>query len=93
MPELNLSQIKHELKIDARALGIPTGSADIFIDRAITAATKQLKNRSIITDTDLRNAIAKELHKYHPNFAYVYQNRDKIKNIILQRSRIHGRNR
>ena len=78
MEKLNLTKIKRELKIDARALGIPSGSANIFIDRAITAALKKLGRRSIITETDLKNAIAEELRKYHPDFAYVYQNRDKI---------------
>ncbi|MBR2840033.1 hypothetical protein IKE82_01745 [Candidatus Saccharibacteria bacterium] len=78
MQQLNISQIKHELKIDAHALDIPTSSANIFIDRTITAALKKLQNHSIITETDLRNAISKELRKYHSDFAYVYQNRDKI---------------
>ena len=78
MPKFNTTTIKHELKIDARALGIPSGSAEIFINRAISATTKKLSNRSIITEHDLRSTIAKELQKYHPDFAYVYQNRGKI---------------
>ena len=32
----------------------------------------------IITDADLTRAISKELKKYNKDFAYVYQNRDKI---------------
>lgn len=78
MKTLDLTKIKHELKIDARALGIPSGSAEVFIDRALNAATKKLQDRAIITENDIKTAITKELRKYHKDFAYVYQNRDKI---------------
>ena len=76
--DLDFTKIKRELKIDARALGIPTGSATIFIDRTLDSAIKTLKRKSIITENDLKRAIAKELKKYHADLAYVYQNRDKI---------------
>ena len=74
----NQASIKRTLKIHAKALGIPTGAADLFIDRAIKDATKSLKSKKIITDQDLDRAIVKELKKYHDDFAYVYENRDKI---------------
>ena len=70
--------IKKELKTDAHALNIPTGSADIFIDKSIQSALTSLQHKSIITDTTLRRAIIKELKKYHTDLAYVYENRDKI---------------
>lgn len=75
---LDYDKIKHELKIDAHALGIPIGSAEIFIDRTLIAVTKTLRKKTIITENDLTRAIVKELKKYHPDLAYVYQNRDKI---------------
>ena len=76
--DLDFTKIKRELKIDARALGIPAGSAEIFIDRTILDATKALRPKSLITENDLKRAIAKELKKYHADLAYVYRNRDKI---------------
>lgn len=76
--DLDYDKIKRELKIDARALGIPTGSAEIFIDRTLVTVTKTLRKKTIITENDLTRAIVKELKKYHPDLAYVYQNRDKI---------------
>ena len=75
---LNPSQLKKELKTHAKALGIPSGAAEIFIDKAIAGATKSLKSKKLITDQDLTRAIAKELQKYHADFAYVYKNHDKI---------------
>jgi hypothetical protein len=66
------------LKIHAKALGIPSGSAEIFIKKSITAAEKSLKNRKIILEKDRVRAISKELKKYHKDLAYVYENFDKI---------------
>ena len=66
------------LKIHAKALGIPAGSAEIFIKRSINAAEKSLKNRKITTKQDTIRAISKELKKYHKDLAYVYENYDKI---------------
>ena len=66
------------LKIHARSLGIPSGSAEIFIKKSISAAEKSLKNRKIIIKADRTRAIAKELKKYNKDLAYVYENYDKI---------------
>lgn len=66
------------LKIDAKAIGIPAGAADIFIQKSITAAKKTLASRKLITEKDLKRALVKELKKYSADFAYVYENRDKI---------------
>lgn len=75
---LDIEKIKKELAIDAHALGIPSGSATIFIERTLNDVIKTLKKHQIITEKDLNRAISKELKKYHPDFAYVYENRDKI---------------
>lgn len=78
MKNLDISNIKQELKIDAKALNIPTGSAEIFIDRTLKVVSKKFNNHTIVTEKDLKTAIFKELSKYHKDFAYVYKNRDKI---------------
>ena len=67
-----------ELKIDARALGIPSGAAEMFINKTIDQTKKALKTKNIITKKDLERIITKELKKYHKDLAYVYENRDKI---------------
>ena len=78
MAVFNETIIKQELRIDAKALGIPEGSAELFIKRAYKTAIKKLSHRTIITEKDLKLAIANELQKYHKDFAYIYKNRDKI---------------
>ena len=70
--------IKQNLKIDARAIGIPSGSAEIFIEKTLENVKKQLKNKTIITNKDLERIITKELKKYNSDLAYIYKNRDKI---------------
>ena len=66
------------LKTHAKALGMPSGSTEIFIKKSIAAAEKSLKKRKIITDQDISRTISKELTKYSSNLAYVYKNYDKI---------------
>ena len=72
------AELEKSLKIDAKALGIPSGSAAIFIKKTLDAVEKSLNPKEIITEHDLNSAISKELKKYHKDFAYIYQNRDKI---------------
>lgn len=70
--------IRKELRIDAKGLGIPSGAADVFIDKTIMAAKQKIKSKKIITQNDLERIITTELKKYNADFAYVYENRDKI---------------
>ncbi len=78
MEDFNQAKIKRRLLIDAKAVGIPSGAAEDFINHSIADATKTLSNKTIITESDLQRALVKELKKYHPDLAYVYQNHDKI---------------
>ena len=78
MQEFDEKQIKKELKIDAKALGIPSGAAETFIDNTLKSVKKSIKSKTIITELDLRRLIIKELKKYNTDLAYVYKNRDKI---------------
>ena len=78
MASFDENEIRKTLKIDARAIGIPSGAAEAFIDRALKSAKQTLKHKTIITENDLERTIAKELKKYNADFAYVFENRDKI---------------
>lgn len=71
-------KLSRELKIHARAIGIPEGAAESFIDETIKSVQKSLQKKSTITKADLTRLVVKELKKYHKDFAYVYQNHDKI---------------
>jgi hypothetical protein len=75
---LDKTSLKRELKIHAKALNIPSGAANVFIDQTLSTIDKTLGTKKLITEQDLTRAIVKELKKYHADFAYVYKNRDKI---------------
>ena len=70
--------LRTKLKFHSRAIGIPDGAANSFIDATITSVQNALRSKTIITNDDLTRLIVKELRKYHPDLAYVYQNYDKI---------------
>lgn len=78
MPDFNRQALQKSLKIDAKAIGIPAGAADVFIAKTLDAVEKDLKHHRIITESGLKSAIVRELKKFHKDFAYIYQNRDKI---------------
>ena len=78
MDDKTLEQLRKDLKIHAKAVGIPVGAAESFIDETFKTVQKSLKKKTIITQLDLDRLIVKELKKYNSDFAYVYQNRDKI---------------
>ena len=71
--------IAKTIKTDAKALGLPSGSTDVFIKKTLESVKKSLKNKTIITEGDLNRLIVRELKKYHADLAYVYKNRDKIR--------------
>ena len=78
MEKLDTEKYTKLLKTDARALGIPAGAAEIFIQESVAAAIKTLQKKSIVTELDVEKAITRELKKYHTDLAYVFENRDKI---------------
>ena len=78
MENFNEKNLQKNLLIDAKAIGIPSGSAAIFVDKTLESVKKQLKNKTVITNKDLERLIAKELKKYNADLAYIYKNRDKI---------------
>ncbi len=78
MEELNLEEITKELKVDAKGIGIPSGAASIFVEKALNTAIKKLSTKTIVTEKDLKTTLGKELKKYNNDLAYVYENRDTI---------------
>ena len=78
MENFNEKNLAQELKRHAKAVGIPSGAVNLFVERNMEALKKQLKGKEIITNKDLERIVTKELKKYNADLAYVYQNRDKI---------------
>lgn len=78
MDDKTLKALRAELKLHARALDIPPGAADVFIENTIKAVQKSLKHKSVITTSDLTRTVSRELKKYNQDLAYVYQKYDTI---------------
>ena len=78
MDEATIKKTTRELKINMKALGIPSGSAEIFTEKIINSVQKSLKSKNIITEQDLNRLIAVEAKKYNADLAYVYKIHDKI---------------
>lgn len=76
--EFDEKKAKEELLIDARATGIPSGAAEVFVKKAMKDAKKTLEGKKMITEKDWKRAAVRELKKYNADFAYIYENRDKI---------------
>ena len=76
--EFNEKDLTKELKIEARALGIPVGAANVFVEKTVTAVAKSVRKKKLITKRDLERLVGTELKKYNADLAYVYQIRDKI---------------
>ena len=78
MDEALAKQLKKELKVHARAIGVPEGAAKAFIEQTILGAQKNLTAKTTITSQDLTRLVSKELAKYSSDLAYAYKNHDKI---------------
>ncbi len=70
--------IRKQLVIDAKGLDIPSGAAELFINKVLQAVKAAIQSKTTLTNHDLKRIITKELQKYNSDFAYIYKNRDKI---------------
>lgn len=71
------SDLAHELKIHARAIGLPSGATETFVSLTIRNVSKRLSQGDYPPAT-VRNVVAIEMKKYCPDLAYAYKNHDKI---------------
>lgn len=76
--EFDKDALARELKIEAKALGIPVGAANAFVEKTVVATCQKLKKKKLITKRDLERTVVAELKKYNADLAYVYRIRDKI---------------
>lgn len=70
--------LQEELQREARALKIPSGTADVIASKITEQVEKWVKKRAAVTIDDLHRRVALEAEKYNADLAYVYQNRGKI---------------
>ncbi len=71
-------ELIRDLKLEAKAVGIPQGAAEDFVAKTIAAVSAKIAKRKVMTKIDMERIVAIELKKYNADLAYVYQNRDKI---------------
>lgn len=63
---------------NARAVGIPIGSAEIFAQKTADHVQQWLKSRTKVTQADLDRAIAQKLSTFSKDLAFFYKNHGKI---------------
>ena len=69
--------VKDILK-NARAAGVPLGSAEIFATRTADHVQQWIKGRAKVTEADLNRVIAKKLSSFSSDLAFFYKNNGKI---------------
>ena len=72
----NAEAVRRSLVRDARALGIPAGSAEAFIRLTMEAVDKSLGEKP--TEREVNRAVIREIKKYSPDLTYYLQHRDEI---------------
>lgn len=63
---------------EGRVLGLHEGATRIIAEKVAEKVEKWTKKRATVTELDISRVATKELIKYNPDLAYVYENRDKI---------------
>ena len=71
-------QLVNELKNQGQSLGLPERSVESITAKVLHAIVIWLEGRELITSADLERIVGRELEKYSPDLAFVYNNRGKI---------------
>ncbi len=78
MDEKLEKELTKDIIVNAKALGIPIGAAELFADKIMAEVKKSIKGKKIITNDDLDRYIATAARKYNADLAYVYKIRGRI---------------
>ena len=76
--EYSPAGVKASILKNAKSLRLQDGWAEQISDKVVASLEKWIAKREVITENDLRFAIAKELDKYSNDLAFVYWNHGKI---------------
>ena len=76
--EYSSSDVKNSILRNARSIGLPEGWAKQIATRVAKQIDTWIADKEIVTESDLRRQIAKELKELNPDLAYAYKNHDKI---------------
>jgi hypothetical protein len=78
LAKLSKKKVHEEIKREAKVLGMHAGTAEIIADKVTDKVMTWSKKRSMITENDLNQRLAKEIKKYNEDLAYLFESRDKI---------------
>ncbi|MBQ2639004.1 MAG: hypothetical protein Q4E70_00530 [Candidatus Saccharibacteria bacterium] len=76
--KLSKKKLHDEIIREAKVLGIHSGTSEIIADKVVLKIMKWREGRSMITEEDLNERLAKELAKYNEDLAYLFKSKDKI---------------
>jgi len=76
--KLSKKKVHEDIKREAKVLGRHAGSAEIIADKVTEKIMAWSKKRSMITEDDLNQKIAKEIKKYDEDLAYLFESKGKI---------------
>ena len=76
--EYSSSDVKNSILRNARSIGLPEGWAKQIAARVAKQIDAWIADKEIVTESDLRRQIAKELKELNPDLDYAYKNHDKI---------------
>ncbi|MBQ3318547.1 hypothetical protein IJG76_00800 [Candidatus Saccharibacteria bacterium] len=69
-------KLKDDILREARVAKIPAGFAEKIADEVSRNIEKWLDNRPVVTKKSFDLAVIRELKKYHPDLAYIFENRN-----------------
>ncbi|MBR1802183.1 hypothetical protein IJ768_03095 [Candidatus Saccharibacteria bacterium] len=78
LAKLSKKKVHEEIKREARVLGLHAGTAEIIADKVTDKVMAWSKKRSMITENDLNQKLAREIKKYNEDLAYLFESKDKI---------------
>lgn len=78
LAKLSKKKIHEDIKREAKVLGIHPGTAEIIADKVTEKVIPWSKKRSMITEDDLNQKLAKEIKKFNEDLAYLFESKGKI---------------
>ena len=78
LAKLSKKKVHEDIKREAKVLGIHPGTAEIIADKVTEKVITWSKKRSMITEDDLNQKLAKEIKKFNEDLAYLFESKGKI---------------
>jgi len=70
--------LKKQIMAEAKSLNIAEHWAEIIANKTVQHVDAWVKNRSIVTETDIDRIACSKLQELNPDLAYIHQNHGKI---------------